>query len=333
MAEKITRDLRWRLVWGGGALITIIALGTLGYVLIEGWTPLEALYMTVITITTVGFAEVHPLSPDGRIFSIFLALIGVGGAFYLLTNFTGYIVEARLSINPRRRRMESKIEKIRNHFMICGFGRVGREIAATFQGEKVDFVVLESHPETAARAESSGCLVVRGDATEDATLLAAGIERARGLVAAVGDDATNTFIVLTAHQLRPDLFIEARATNPGAEAKLKLAGAKRVVSPHRIGGRRMAMAAIRPGVVDFFDKVAWSKGREFSLENILVGEGSSLIERQVEDLRREASISVLAVTGSGGQLTASPAGGHIIRQGEHLVVMGTDEQLKALAKM
>ena len=229
--------------------------------------------------------------------------------------------------------MESKIAKLRGHFIICGFGRVGREIATTFQGEKVDFIVLESHPETAARAEDCGYLVVRGDATEDASLLAAGIQRARGLVAAIGDDATNTYIVLTAHQMRPDLFIEARASSPGAEEKLKRAGAVRVVSPHRIGGRRMAMAAVRPGVVDFFDKVAWSKGREFSLENILVGAGSSLVERPVEDLRRGAKISVLAVTDSGGQLTASPAGGHIIRQGDHLVVMGTDEQLKALANM
>jgi voltage-gated potassium channel len=333
MAEKNTRDLRWRLVWGGGALFSIVALGTLGYVLIEGWTPLEALYMTVITITTVGFAEVHPLSSGGRIFSIVLALGGVSGAFYLLTNLTGYIVEARLSINPRRRRMESKIDKIKDHFIICGFGRVGREIAATFQDEKVDFVVIEPQPEAFDRAEGGGYLVVRGDATEDETLLSAGIARARGLVAAVGDDATNTFIVLTAHQIRPDIFIEARATSPGAEAKLKRAGAKRVVSPHRIGGRRMAMTAIRPGVVDFFDKVAWSRGREFGLENLLVAEGSSLIERPVGDLRRETKISVLAVTGSGGRLTANPAGDHIIKQGDHLVVMGTDEQLKALANM
>ena len=152
MAERITRDLRWRLVRGGGALLTIMALGTLGYVLIEGWGPLDALYMTVITITTVGFAEVHPLSVGGRVFSIFLALGGVGGAFYLLTSVTSYIIEARLSINPWRRRMENKVAKTKDHFIICGFGRVGREIAAAFQDEQAPFVVLEPNQEAAARA-------------------------------------------------------------------------------------------------------------------------------------------------------------------------------------
>ena len=211
-----------KVIWGILALVAIIAIGTIGYEIIEGWSFLDSIFMTITTITTVGYREVHPLSDGGRIFSIFLILGGMGGAFYTLTGIITYIIEGNLGATWGRRRMENKINQLKDHFILCGFGRVGEEIANIFKEEEVPFVVIDNRPECAARAEHAGYLYVEGDATSDEILKEAGIEKARGLVAALGSDIDNTYITLSARGLYPSLFITARASDSQAEKKLRI---------------------------------------------------------------------------------------------------------------
>jgi len=319
-----------RLIVGVCVFIAIVASGVVGYAVIEGWSFLDSLYMTITTITTVGYMEVHPLSQAGRIFSIFLIVGGVGGALYILTTIVGYILEGQFGITMGRRRMKTKIAKLKGHFILCGYGRVGQEIAQAFSEEGVPFVIIANDQQHIARAEKEGYLCLFGDATSDEVLKEAGIERAHGLVAAVGTDTDNTFITLSARELRPDLFIEARSSSPEAEGKLRRAGADRIISPHAIGGRRMAMLALRPAVVDFIDTVTYGRGRELELENVDVGSGSPLAGRTMEQARSKIGITVLAMRKKGGKLLPNPPGEEIIEEGDRLIVIGTKKRLAAL---
>jgi len=319
-----------RLIVGVCVFIAIVAGGVVGYAVIEGWSFLDSLYMTITTITTVGYMEVHPLSQAGRIFSIFLIVGGVGGALYILTTIVGYILEGQFGITMGRRRMKTKIAKLKGHFILCGYGRVGQEIAQVFSEEKTPFLIIDNNEETIAKAEEAGYLCLLADATSDETLKEAGIERARGLVAAVGSDAENTYITLSARGLCPELFIESRCASSEAEAKLNRAGADRVISPHAIGGRRMAMLALRPAVVDFIDTVIYGPGRELELENVDVGSGSSLIGKTLEEARSRVGITILAMRKQSGKLLANPPGEEIIEDGNRLIVIGTKKRLSAL---
>ena len=322
-----------RLLWGIGALAIIIATGGIGYMLIEGWSFIDALYMTIITITTVGYNEVHPLSDSGRIFSIFLIVGGVGGALYSLTAIVAYIIEGGFGTTIGRRQMKNRIAKLKDHFILCGYGQVGQEIAHVFTEERVAFVVIDKDKESIANAEKDGRLYLLADATTDDVLKEAGIEWARGLVVAVGSDADSTYITLSARGLRPNLFIEARASSSEAEAKLKKAGADRIISPHSIGARRMAMLALRPAVVDFIDTVIYRRGRELQLENIAINHDSSLVGLDIEKARQRTQVTVLAISRQGDQLLANPSGEETIEAGDQLIVMGTRQQLASLEEI
>jgi voltage-gated potassium channel len=319
-----------RLIWSVGALVAIVIIGTIGYEVIEGWSLLDSIYMTITTITTVGFREVHPLSDAGRIFTIFVIIGGVGGALYVLTNIMAYLLEGQFGITMGRRRMKNRIARLKDHFILCGYGRVGQEIAQAFSEEGVPFVIIANDAQHIARAEKEGFLCLFGDAASDEVLKEAGIERAHGLVVAVGTDTDNTFITLSARELRPDLFIEARSSSPEAEGKLRRAGADRIISPHAIGGRRMAMLALRPAVVDFIDTVTYGRGREMELENVDVGSGSQLVGRTMEQARSKVGITVLAMRKKGGKLLPNPPGEEIIEEGDRLIVIGTKKRLAAL---
>lgn len=229
--------------------------------------------------------------------------------------------------------MKTKIAKLKKHFILCGYGRVGQEIALTFSEEGVPFVIISNDEEHVAKAEKEGYLAIFGDATRDDTLKEAGIKQARGLVAAVGSDTDNTFITLSAREARPDLFIEARSSSPESEGKLRRAGADRVISPHTIGGRRMAMLALRPAVVDFIDTVTYGPGRELQLENVDVAGGSSLIGKTMEQARSQVDITVLAMRKKSGELIANPPGEEIIEDGDRLIVIGTKQRLSALERI
>jgi voltage-gated potassium channel len=319
-----------RLIWSIGALVVIVIIGTIGYEVIEGWSLLDSIYMTITTITTVGFREVHPLSDAGRIFTIFVIIGGVGGALYVLTNIMAYLLEGQFGITMGRRRMKNRIARLKDHFILCGYGRVGQEIAQAFSEEGVPFVIIANDQQHIAKAEKEGFLCLFGDATSDEVLKEAGIERAHGLVVAVGTDTDNTFITLSARELRPDLFIEARSSSPEAEGKLRRAGADRIISPHAIGGRRMAMLALRPAVVDFIDTVTYGRGRELELENVDVGSGSQLVGRTMAQARSKDGITVLAMRKKSGKLLANPPGEEVIEEGDRLIVIGTKKRLAAL---
>jgi len=226
--------------------------------------------------------------------------------------------------------MKAKIAKLKDHFILCGYGRVGGEIAHTFSEEGAPFVIIESRQDNFAMAETQGYLCLFGDATTDKVLMEAGIERAKGLVAAVGNDVDNTYITLSARGLRPDLFIEARASSKEVETKLKRAGADRVVSPSSIGARRMAMLALRPAVADFVDTVIYRRGQELLMENIAVESDSPLVGLTVEAIHHRAKTTVLAISKKSGKLLANPPHDTTIEVGDRLIIMGTPKQLTAL---
>jgi len=322
-----------RLLSGVIALAVITVIGFIGYMLIEGWSFMDAIYMTIITITTVGYDEVHQLSDGGRIFGIFLMIGGVGGALYTLTAMMAYVVEGELGTTLGRRQMKNRIAKLKGHFILCGYGRVGQEIANVFSEERVPFIIIDSDPKSIAKAEEDNVAYLLADATSDEILKEAGIERARGLVVALASDADATYITLSARQLRPDLFIEARASGSEAEAKLKKAGADRIISPDSIGARRMAMLALRPAVVDFFDTVTYRRGRELQMENIAVRGKSCLVGQPVDAVRQRTRATILAISKKSGKLVANPTAEEVLEDGDILITMGTREQLASLEQI
>ena len=226
--------------------------------------------------------------------------------------------------------MKGKIAKLKDHFILCGYGKVGEEIARTFTEEGISFIVIDSRPDNIAMAEEEGYLCLLGDATNDKLLIEAGLEQAKGLVAAVGSDADNTYITLSARELRTDLFIEARASSKEAKTKLKRAGADRVVSPSSIGARRMALLALRPAVVDFIDTVTYRRGQELQMENIAVGQDSPLAGLTIEAIHKQVKTAILAISKKSGKLRPNPPSDTTIEVGDRLIIMGTPKELTAL---
>jgi voltage-gated potassium channel len=315
-------------------LLLLLATGAVGYMLIEGWSLLDALYMTVTTITTVGFREVQPLSTPGRIFTICLILLGVGVAFYILVGVVTVVVEGELGKALGLQRMKARIRSMKDHFVLCGFGRVGEEIGHEFSQRRIPFVVVEMNPEAIGRARERGYLLVEGDASSDAVLLEAGIERARGLLAASDSDSGNTYITLTAKAMRGEMLVVARAGQPRNQEKLLRAGADRVISPYLIGGRRMALTALQPLVVDFVDTLV-EGGRlgEKIIAEVEVTEESGLAGRSVGELVPASSEAVvLAVQQATGELVVSPSGSVRVQKGDILVVVGKEEDLALLSQ-
>ena len=243
----MARLARLRLFRAVVALVVLAVGGMVGYVLIEGWSFLDAAYMVVLTFTTVGYEEVRPLSANGRLFNMALMVVGIGVMFYILTGMVQLVVEQEvLRSIVRRHRMRSKLSRLKGHFIVCGFGRMGRAVASTLEEQSASLVIVDRDAEALSDAAEQGLLCVQGDSTRDADLLSARIKEARGLVAATGDDAENVYISLTARGLNPNLHIVARASSTDAEDKLRRAGADHVVSPYHIGGRHMALSAINP---------------------------------------------------------------------------------------
>lgn len=312
-------------------IVLIMLTGTIGFMVIEGWGVLDALYMTVTTMATVGFGEIHPLSPQGRVFTIALIVLGVGGALYLLTTMMQFVFEGHLGRNLERRRMQRRIDHLRDHFILCGFGRVGRQVSHDFRAAGVPFVVIDVNQSSLDAAAEEGCLCVRGDAADDDTLRRAGIETARGLVTCVNSDADNIFVTLSARALRADLFIVARGNNDEAAPKLRRAGADRVVSPYSIGGRQMAMLATRPAAVELIDRVLSHADVDLLLEDFTIREGSRLVGRTVREVGQEIApgVLILAIRRQ-AQLVTQPPWDAAVGVGDELVAFGTSAQLRAL---
>jgi voltage-gated potassium channel len=320
-----------RLRFGVAALVGIIAAGTAGYMAF-GFSLLDALYQTVTTVATVGFREVQPLSAGGQAFTIVLILVGVGTALFTFTQGLEVVVEGHVQEVLGRRRMERDLARMSGHVIVCGFGRVGRNLAQYVTGAGDDVVVIDNDPTRAAAAEGSAHVVL-GDATTDEALKEAGIERARVLVTTLTTDAANLFVTLTARSLRPDLFIVARARVESSEAKLAQAGADRVVNPQGIGGARMAAFVLQPHVAEFLDIVMHDGSLEFRLEEVPLPAGSPLAGRSLREahIRDSTGALILALRDSGGEFTTNPPPETTLEAGQILIAIGTEGQLKALA--
>jgi voltage-gated potassium channel len=313
----------------------VIIGGTLGYVVIEGWTFLESFYMSAITVTTVGFQEVKPLSPEGRVFTSFLIFFGVGTVLYIMSSVTQSVVEGKLRDVLGRRTLERKIRALKGHYIICGYGRIGHLVSDMLleRGKKV--VVIENHPETLTRMEEEGTFFVSGSATEDESLLAAGIDRAAGLLAAVSSDADNVYIVLSAKGMRKDLFVIARATEPGSERKLRRAGADKVVSPYFIGARRIAQTVIRPSVADFIDLTFHSSDIALQMEELRVGDRSEIAGVSLKDsgIRQKMDVIILAIKKADGRMIFNPQATTVLERQDTVIAMGPRDSMHKLAEV
>jgi voltage-gated potassium channel len=313
-------------------LVTVIAGGTVGYVVIEGWSWWDAFYMTVITVTTVGYREVHDLSRAGQVLTVLVLFAGVGAALYTFTLLAAIVVEGGLPKRLQKRRLTHMLDNISDHFIVCGYGRIGSIVAHQFQMQSVPFVIVERDPARVQAATVAGFPAFEADASREEVLKRAGIDRARGLIAAVGTDAENVYAVLTARVMRPDLFIVGRAESEDSVQKLQRAGANRVVSPYQIGAMQMAQTAIRPAVVDFVELATSSENLELTMEEIMIAPGSALADQSIlnANLRQRFGIIVVAIQRQDRHMDFNPEPDTAIRAGDKLVVLGRPHSLKRL---
>jgi voltage-gated potassium channel len=318
------------------ALGAITVIGVLGYMVLEGWSFTESLYMTVITLTTVGYREVRPLDTTGQLWTMVLLITGVGTLFYAAVSSVELVVEGAIRGYFGRRRMQAAIGKLNGHYILCGYGRVGRQVAREFAREGVPFVVVDQEPGIIEECLVDGYLALLGEASDDTVLEESGVRQARGLVAAVDSDADNVFVVLSARKLNPKLNIVARASSDESAAKLETAGADRTLSPYAVGGRRLASLATQPLVVDFLDIVTrGEKGLEFRLEEFGVPEDSFIAGQTIGELRigERTGAMILATRNSEGTFDTSPSASDRIRAGDTLIVLGTREQISRLERL
>ncbi len=322
------RKLKFSIV----VLALLVSLGTSGFMIIEGWRFLDSLYMTIITLATVGFKEVYPLSDAGKIFTILLIIFGVSVIGYIVGSLAQHMFEGQFQRLVGRKKLDKKIEALKDHFIICGFGRIGALICKEFAAKPLPFVVIEKSPELLAKLEEDQFLFLHGDATADETLLKAGIKRARGLVSVVASDSENVYITLTARGLNPDLFILARAGEDGSEIKLLRAGANKVVSPYLIGGSRMAQAILRPNVVDFIEIATGREHLELQMEEIRIPADSGFIGQNLASsgFRKETGVMIIGIKNVSGKMTFNPESHTKIEGDDTLIVLGEQSAIQKL---
>ncbi len=315
-----------------GFLLSVFVAGTVGYMLIEGWSLSDSVYMTVIALTTTGFAEVRPLSDAGRLLTIGLIVGGISSIAYLGGRTVQLLVESYLL---RRRRMNKNIAQLNKHTIVCGFGRMGRHLCQELADEKASFVVIDNNPEMTEQLEASGYLYLIGDASSDETLQHARIEAASSLIAVVSSDAENVFTTLTARSLSKELFIVTRAISEESAPKLRTAGADRVIKPYELVGHRLAQLVLRPGIVEYMETVARIGGREINIEEIHIAEGSPLAGQTLLEspLRRDLNIIVVAIHKSKGELVYNPASHMRIEAGDRLMAIGEQSGLEQLTTL
>ncbi len=317
------------------AFVAAVIIGTVGFMLIEGWGLLDAVYMTITTIFTVGFSEVHPLSTAGSIFTVVLIVGGVGVIFYGIGVMTEIIIGDQLSGLFRGRAVRRQVQKLKGHHIICGYGRVGQAIARQFAAGKAEFVIVDADADALEPARQAGFLAVRGDASSDEVLEAAGVRSAKGLVAALGSDASNIFVTLSARVLNPRLLIVARASADDTVSKLERAGADHVVTPYGIGGRRMATLLLKPLVSDYLEVVTGGGELEFLVEEFSLAEGSPVIGKSIQDLdiRKRTGATILAVRHEQGAFDTNPSPGLSLLPGDMMIAIGTQTDISRLEEL
>jgi len=322
-----------RFVTAALLILIVLLAGTFGYMALEDWSFLDSFYMTVITIATVGYREIGPLSMQGRVFTVFLIFGGIGVGGYALGTIAAFLIEGQMLDILRGRRMAKEITGLKNHIIICGFGKIGREVCKCLAAEGKDFIVIDQDPERVDEALALGYLAAVGEATDDEILERAGIRSAEGLVSAISDDSANVYLVLTARALNDRIRIIARGVGEQSRKKMLRAGADKVVSPFEIGARRMTALMIRPEIVDFLD--AFSPGTAFGLrlETMIIKKSSSLAGKRLDKsyIKRDTNGAlVIGIQKPGQSIVINPPGHTVLEAGDELVVLGSDEQLQLL---
>jgi voltage-gated potassium channel len=329
------RRFRNRLILIAIALVAILTGGTLGFIFIEGYPPFDAFYMTLITVSTVGYAEVHPLSHAGRVFNSFLIFFGVTIMLLAVGGMTQAIIELELNQYFGKRRIKKMIDRLQGHYIVCGFGRVGRGAAAELQRAGVPFLVVDRSEDRVEWAMKMGMLAVLADATDDQTLVDAGVQRAKGLIATLQSDADNLFVILSAKAIKPALQVSARIASEQSEKKMRLAGADYVFAPYDMTGNRMAQVMLKPHVSQFLDFTTKGMGLNVGIEQVRVPATSELTSKTLQQMqiRRDLGVIVLAIRKSDGRMLFNPPADAEIEGGDYLIAMGETENLNKLAQM
>ena len=310
-------------------LLLIFIAGTLGYHFLEGWTFGESMYATIVTLGTVGYGDFYPVSTEGRMFAVFLIVFGVGTMAYTFAMVMENFMEGRLRKVLGRGKLKKQIERINDHYIICGCGKIGHLICRELTDEKVGFIVIDNNPEVIQKIEDEGFIYVNGCATEDKILIEAGIKRAKGVVCVLPTDADNLYVVLTAKELNPDVYVLSRFEDEASERRLIKAGADRVISPHKVGGKRMTLALLRPAMLDFMEITVGKKSLSLRMEELQVCEFSHVVGKSLANsgLRREYGLIVVAVHKGSGQMVLNPSANYVIEEGDKLIALGEEENL------
>lgn len=317
------------------AIAITLAGGTVGFVLIEHYSVFDAFYMTLTTITTVGYGELHTLSHAGRVFNSFLIFFGVSVMFLAIGAITQTVIELELNQFFGRRRIKNMIDKLQDHIILCGYGRVGRGAAEELRHAGAKFVIVDRDDERVERAIKAGMLAVAADANRDETLQDVGIDRARGLIATLASDADNLFLILSAKSLNAKLFLSARVAEEASEQKLRRAGADFVFAPYNSTGHRMAQALLKPHVQQFLDFTTQNLGLDAGIEQVRVADGSSFAQQTLASMQARADLGVivLAIRKASGEMLFNPPTDSKIAGGDHLIVMGRPDGLRKLEQL
>jgi voltage-gated potassium channel len=314
-------------------LVTVLITGTLGFYFIEGWSILDSFYTTITTMATVGYGDFTPRTAAGKIFAIAVIIFGVGTMLYSFSLITELIIEGRLRRILGRGKLQKMIDKMNNHYIICGCGRIGFLICRELASEKMPFVVVDNNPEIIQKIQDEGFIYCKGDATQDKTLIEAGIKRAKGIVCVLPTDAENLYVILTAKELNNEIYILSRSEEEESEHRLLRAGADRVMSPYTLGGSRMAMAILRPAMLDFIEITTRRQSLELRMEEIAVGDGSRFVGKSLEgsEVRQSYGLIIVAVKKDSGQMIFNPLASYVIANGDRLIAMGEDKNVKRFA--
>ena len=314
-------------------LLTIILIGTFGFHFIEGWSLVDSFYVCIATLSTVGYGDFAPETTAGKFFTIFIIIFGVGTMFYSLVLMAETFIEARVRNLLGRGKLEKIIKKMNNHYIICGGGRIGFLICRELMAGKMPCVVIDNNPDVIQKARDEGFICFKGDATQDKILIEAGIKRAKGIVCVLPSDAENLYVILTAKELNQNIYIMARSEEEESEHRLLRAGADRVMSPYTLGGVRMAMAILRPAMLDFIEISTRGQSLELRMEEVSVCKGSPFISQSLEDsgIRKRYGLIIVAVKKDSGKMIFNPMANYIIEEGDRLIAMGEDENVKQFA--